>query len=108
MHADRGDTSTGGREWELGHRDSWEGRQAAPDHNRGKTGEQLLRQRLRGFSEKQEMRPYAKDAGGEVTGWTSSDFPASNCPLVWALPTESQGCRLGPESGVFPSEKDSL
>lgn len=59
----------------------------------------------------QEVRPYAKDGEGEVT---STDFLGNSYPFVWALPTQRQRCRFGPESGVFlsaklpGSEEDSL
>lgn len=45
-------------------------------------GEQGSRHRLRDFSQKHEMRSYAKDGGEEVTGWTSTDFLANSHPPV--------------------------
>lgn len=111
LYADEGDISIeaeikdiGGRGWDVEHRDNREERQA-PHCNRGRTGIQVSRQRLRGFSKKHDKRPYATDGGEEVTVWTFTNILAKSCPFVWALLTQSQGCRLAPESGVLLSAK---
>lgn len=95
LYTDGGDISIeaeikdiGGRGWDLEHRDRREERQA-PQCTTGRTGIQVSRQRLRGFSKKHDKRPYATDGREEVTGCTFTNFFAKSCPFWGALLTQS-------------------